>query len=46
MAATQPVLNQLDLVVRDMDRTLAFYRLLGVEIPDEAVWRRSAPPDI
>jgi uncharacterized glyoxalase superfamily protein PhnB len=32
-------LNQLDLVVRDMDATLAFYRSLGVDIPDSAVWR-------
>ena len=32
-------LNQIDLVVRDMDASIAFYRALGVEIPDTAVWR-------
>ncbi len=36
-----PDLNQLDLVVRDMEATLAFYRALGVEIPEEAIWRTS-----
>jgi len=32
-------LNQLDLVVRDMDATVAFYRALGLDIPDGAIWR-------
>ncbi len=35
----QPDLNQIDLVVRDMDATIAFYRALGVEIPEAAIWR-------
>jgi len=35
----KPVLNQVDLVVRDMEATLAFYRALGVEIPESAIWR-------
>lgn len=35
----KPVLNQVDLVVRDMDATVAFYRALGVEIPEAAIWR-------
>jgi catechol 2,3-dioxygenase-like lactoylglutathione lyase family enzyme len=35
----KPDLNQLDLVVRDMEATLAFYRALGVDIPESAVWR-------
>jgi uncharacterized glyoxalase superfamily protein PhnB len=35
----KPDLNQLDLVVRDMEKTLAFYRALGVEIPESAIWR-------
>ena len=34
MASPRPVLNQLNLVARDFDRSLAFYRRLGVEIPD------------
>jgi uncharacterized glyoxalase superfamily protein PhnB len=32
-------LNQIDLVVRDMDAAIAFYRALGMEIPDSAIWR-------
>ena len=31
--------KQVDLVARDMDATLAFYRALGVDIPESAVWR-------
>ncbi len=34
-----PDLNQLDLVVADMAATIAFYRALGVEIPETALWR-------
>lgn len=32
-------LNGMDIVVSDVDATVAFYRSLGVDIPDEAVWR-------
>ena len=39
MTDRQPVLNLLDLVVRDMDATIAFYRRLGLDIPESAVWR-------
>jgi catechol 2,3-dioxygenase-like lactoylglutathione lyase family enzyme len=42
MTNQQPVLDLLDLVVRDMDATLAFYRRLGLEIPDRAVWRTAS----
>jgi catechol 2,3-dioxygenase-like lactoylglutathione lyase family enzyme len=35
----RPDLNQIDFVVRDMDATLAFYRALGVEIAETAIWR-------
>jgi catechol 2,3-dioxygenase-like lactoylglutathione lyase family enzyme len=35
----QPDLNQIDLVVHDMDATIAFYRALGVEISEAAIWR-------
>jgi hypothetical protein len=34
MAQVQPVLNQLNIVARDFDTTLAFYRRLGVAVPD------------
>ena len=39
MPDAQPVLDQLNLVVRDMDAALAFYRRLGLRIPDNAIWR-------
>lgn len=39
MASESPLLDSLNLVVSDMEKTLAFYRLLGVEIPEEGVWR-------
>ena len=35
----RPVLNQLNLVARDVEATVAFYRALGLEIPNESVWR-------
>ena len=38
MSKPTPVFNGLNLVVRDMEATLAFYRKLGVEIPDSIVW--------
>jgi catechol 2,3-dioxygenase-like lactoylglutathione lyase family enzyme len=34
MADQRPVLDQINLVVRDMDASVAFYRRLGVDIPD------------
>jgi len=36
---SKPTLDQINLVCGDMDASLAFYRRLGVEIPDDAVWR-------
>jgi catechol 2,3-dioxygenase-like lactoylglutathione lyase family enzyme len=34
-----PVFDQLNLVVRDMDAALAFYRRLGLHVPDGAIYR-------
>jgi uncharacterized glyoxalase superfamily protein PhnB len=31
--------NQLDIIARDIPKSVAFYRLLGVRIPEKAVWR-------
>jgi uncharacterized glyoxalase superfamily protein PhnB len=39
MSEAKPLLNLLDLVVRDMDASLAFYRLLGLDIPETVIWR-------
>ena len=33
------VLDQLNLVSRDIDATIGFYRLLGLKLPKKAVWR-------
>jgi catechol 2,3-dioxygenase-like lactoylglutathione lyase family enzyme len=44
MSEMQPDLNQVDLVVGDMEATIAFYRALGVEIPEEAIWRTPSGP--
>ncbi len=39
---SKPVLNQVNLVCGDMDASLAFYRRLGVEIPETDVWRTAS----
>jgi uncharacterized glyoxalase superfamily protein PhnB len=39
-----PVLDQLNLIVRDMDASLSFYRALGLEIPEARVWRTASGP--
>ena len=39
MTDSQPILDQLNLVVRDMEASLAFYQRLGLHIPDTSVWR-------
>ncbi len=39
MAKPTPLLKGLNLVVRNMEATLAFYRRLGLDIPDTSVWR-------
>jgi uncharacterized glyoxalase superfamily protein PhnB len=39
MAKSIPALNGLNLVARDMEATLTFYRQLGVDIPVERIWR-------
>ena len=42
MSGQQPVLNQLDIVVCDIDAAVAFYRRLGLEIPDHTIWRTAS----
>ncbi len=36
MSKTAPVLNQINIVASDFDASIAFYRRLGLEIPDRA----------
>ena len=37
-----PRFEQVNLVVADMDASIAFYRLLGLDIPDGSIWRDGA----
>jgi hypothetical protein len=51
MSGNAPVLDGLNLIASDMKATLAFYRLLGMETPEDSVWgsgagHRSAPPEL
>lgn len=41
MDRTRPTLNQLNIVSGNVDASIAFYRKLGVEIPDPRIWRTS-----
>jgi len=44
MTDDRPRFTGLDLMAGDLEATMAFYRLLGVEIPDEAIWRSATGP--
>lgn len=35
----QPILDQIDLVMHDLEAGVAFYRALGLDIPDSGLWR-------
>jgi uncharacterized glyoxalase superfamily protein PhnB len=37
--ASKPVLNGINLIVKDMAASVDFYRCLGVEISDDAIWQ-------
>jgi catechol 2,3-dioxygenase-like lactoylglutathione lyase family enzyme len=39
MAGPRPVFNQINIVCSNVDASLAFYRRLGVTIPEGMVWR-------
>jgi len=36
---TDLVMDQIDLVCADVDQTVAFYRALGLDIPEGTIWR-------
>ena len=36
---SKPILDQINLVCSDLDASIAFYRRLGLEIPEALVWR-------
>ena len=39
MDRTRPTLNQLNIVSSNPEASIAFYRRLGLDIPDQKVWR-------
>jgi catechol 2,3-dioxygenase-like lactoylglutathione lyase family enzyme len=39
MEKASPIFDQLNIVCRDTEASLAFYRRLGLEIPESSVWR-------
>ena len=44
MADPRPVFDQLNIVSGDVEASIAFYRRLGVAIPEDNVWRTSTGP--
>jgi catechol 2,3-dioxygenase-like lactoylglutathione lyase family enzyme len=44
MPAPRPLFNQINIVGSNLDASLAFYRRLGVDIPEERVWRTATGP--
>jgi uncharacterized glyoxalase superfamily protein PhnB len=44
MSDVTPQFTGLNLVANDFEATLTFYRLLGVAIPDDKVWRTDSGP--
>ena len=44
MADPRPVFDQLNIVSGDVEASIAFYRRLGVAIPQDSVWRTSTGP--
>jgi catechol 2,3-dioxygenase-like lactoylglutathione lyase family enzyme len=44
MGKSTPVLSGLNPGVKDVEASLAFYRKLGLEIPDTAIWRTESGP--
>lgn len=41
---TNIVLDQINLVCADLDTSISFYRLLGLDIPESDVWRTESGP--
>jgi uncharacterized glyoxalase superfamily protein PhnB len=44
MTRPGPLFNQINIVSDDPDRSIAFYRRLGVDIPEGRVWRTPTGP--
>jgi catechol 2,3-dioxygenase-like lactoylglutathione lyase family enzyme len=41
---SKPILDQINLVCGDVEASVAFYRRLGVEIPEQRIWRTPTGP--
>ena len=41
---TAPILDQINIVSGNLEASIAFYRRLGVEIPEQRVWRTDTGP--
>ena len=44
MNRTPPTLNQLNIVSGNAEASIAFYRRLGLDIPDRSIWRTATGP--
>lgn len=42
MTTSRPKLDQLNIVSRDPEASMAFYRRLGMDIPEQRVWRTAS----
>ena len=42
MTAQRPQFRQVNIVSSDMDASLAFYRRLGLDVPEDRVWRTAS----
>jgi len=42
MSAARPQFDQVNIVSSDMEASLAFYRRLGVNLPEANVWRTAS----
>jgi catechol 2,3-dioxygenase-like lactoylglutathione lyase family enzyme len=40
----EPILDQINLVCANLDASIAFYRALGLHIPDESIWKTDSGP--
>ena len=39
MSDSKPIVEGINLIARDVEATVAFYRRLGADIPESAIWR-------
>lgn len=44
MSDARPVLDQINLVTTDFESSLAFYRLLGVDLPEQGLFKKDDQP--